>query len=163
MSEHDRAVLGVGPGAGADEIRSAYRNAAKRAHPDMGGSSEAFQRVRTAADVLLAELEAGLSFSPGRRRGEDDRTSLKGHWWAAGAELRDIWGLTGDPAVVIAPQKIGLSPFVTDLGLNLPAYQWLVRTVGPRGEGWDFHSEGSVTRMFFRSGDDARLFQMRFF
>ena len=163
MSAHHRAVLGVGPGAGADEIRAAYRSAAKRAHPDRGGSSEAFRRVRMAADVLLAQLEAGHSFSPGRRRGDDDRASRKGHWWAVSAELRDIWGLTGEPVTVIAPQKIGLSPFITDLGLNLPAYDWLVRTIGPRGEGWDFHITGSVTRMFFRDGDDARLFQMRFF
>ena len=163
MSEHHRAVLGVGPGAGADEIRAAYRSAAKRAHPDMGGSSAAFQRVRTAADSLLADLEAGHSLRSDRRRGDDDRASRKGLWTTVSAELRDIWGLTGEPAVAIAPQKIGLSPFVTDLGLNLPAYDWLVRTIGPRGEGWDFHSAGSVTRIFFRGGDDARLFQMRFF
>ncbi len=163
MSEHHRAVLGVGPGAGADEIRAAYRSAAKRAHPDRGGSSEAFQRVRTAADVLLAQLEAGHPANAGRRRAADDLASRKGHWWAVSAELRDIWGLTGDPAVAIAPQKIGLTPFVNDLRLNLPAYDWLIRSVGPRGEGWDFHSAGSVTRIFFRSADDASLFQMRFF
>ena len=163
MSENHRAVLGVGPSAGADEIRAAYRSAAKRAHPDMGGSSEAFQRVRTAADILLAELEAGHSLGPGRRAGDDDRASRKGHWTTVSAELRDIWGLTRDPAMVIAPRKIGLSPFVNDLSLNRPAYDWLIRTLGPRGEGWDFHGEGSVTRMFFRSGDDARLFQIRFF
>ena len=163
MSENHRAILGVGPGAGADEIHAAYRSAAKRAHPDRGGSSEAFRRVRTAADVLLAQLEAGHAFNPGRRRGDDDRASRTGLWTTVSAELRDIWGMTGDPVTVIAPRKIGLSPFVTDLGLGLPVYDWLIRRVGPRGEGWDFHSAGSVTRMFFRSADDARLFQMRFF
>ena len=163
MSENHRAILGVGPGADVDEIRAAYRSAAKRAHPDRGGSSEAFRRVRTAADVLLAQLEAGHPLNAGRRRGDDDRASRKGPWTSVSAELRDIWGMAGDPVAVIAPQKIGLSPFVTDQGLNLPAYDWLIRRVGPRGEGWDFHSAGSVTRIFFRSADDARLFQMRFF
>jgi hypothetical protein len=63
---------------------------------------------------------------------------------------------------VIAPQKIGLSPFVTGVSLNPPAYQWLIRKVGPRGQDWDFQTADSVTRLFFRRADDARQFQLRF-
>jgi len=163
MNEDHRAILGVGRDAGADEIRAAYRRAAKRAHPDMGGSSEAFQRIRTAADVLLATLEAGAASGAARPDSDRDRMSHRGHWTGVSAELRDIWGLMREPFTVISPRKIGLSPFVNDLSLNLPAYLWLCRIVGPRGESWDFHSDDSVTRMFFRREGDVRLFQLRFF
>jgi hypothetical protein len=163
MSEDHRAILGVTRGASAAEIRAAYRTAAKRAHPDQGGSSEAFQRVRTAVDVLLAELTAGGLPNLERPFGAGDRTSLDGDWMTASADLRTIWGMALDPVTVFAPPKVGLSPFTNGPSLNLPAYDWLTRTVGPRGEAWDFHVAGSITRMFFRRADDARQFQIRFF
>ena len=163
MTEDHRAILGVGLDATAGDIRAAYRRAAKTAHPDQGGSSEAFQRVRAAADALLEELRSGRPVSPDWLRRDADRTGLEGHWMTAGLELSAIWGLTREPTIVIAPQKIGLSPFVTGMSLNRPAYDWLTRTLGPRGEGWDFHTDGSVTRIFFKRGDDARQFQIRYF
>jgi hypothetical protein len=39
------------------QLQSAYREAAKRTHPDAGGSSEAFQRVRNALEQGLAALQ----------------------------------------------------------------------------------------------------------
>jgi curved DNA-binding protein CbpA len=45
-------ALGVERNAKSDEIRRAYRKAAKRAHPDGGGTVESFALVRTAVDVL---------------------------------------------------------------------------------------------------------------
>jgi curved DNA-binding protein len=40
-----REVLGVGPFFGAGELRRAFRDAAKQAHPDRpGGSPERFRR-----------------------------------------------------------------------------------------------------------------------
>jgi DnaJ domain len=162
LSDDPRAILGVGYGAGVDEIRAAYRVAAKRAHPDLGGSSEAFRRVRTAADVLIAQLQSeGLSGAD-RHSPDADRTSRDGHWMDISDELRTIWGLTRKPVTIFGPQKIGLSPFVTGMSLNAPAYRWLIRNVGPRGEHWDFHIIGSVVRLFFRHADDARQFQLRF-
>ena len=162
LNDDPRAILGLKRGAGAEDIHAAYRVAAKRPTPDLGGSSEAFQRVRAAADSMLAELTAGGGISTPRPYGEADRTSIEGEWWMISADLRMIWGLAGEPAMVIAPQKIGLSPFVTGVSLNLPAYQWLIRKVGPRGQDWDFHTADSVSRLFFRRGDDARQFQLRF-
>ena len=163
MIESHRAVLGVERGADAEAIRAAYRRAAKLAHPDRGGSSEAFRRVRTAADTLLAELEAGPAREPGQRPSDIDRASRTGPWGPIAADLWDIWGLAREPFTVIAPRKIGLSSFVDDAAnLNLPAYDWLIRTAGPRGEGWEFHSTGDVTRVFFRREGDARLFRLRF-
>jgi len=49
-----RAVLGVGMDASAEEIRAAAREKIKAAHPDQGGSTEAFTRVKEARDRLLA-------------------------------------------------------------------------------------------------------------
>lgn len=48
-----RRVLGVGPGAGPEEIRAAYRARIARAHPDRGGSAQEAARLNAARDVLL--------------------------------------------------------------------------------------------------------------
>jgi hypothetical protein len=162
MSVDYHAVLGVRRNATADEIRAAYRRAAKRAHSDLGGSSEAFLLVRTAVDVLLADLQAGGFAGVDRPYRAGDRASLDGDWVTVRVELTMIWGLTFEPITVFAPQKIGLSPFTEGRRLNAPAHDWLIRTVGPRGEVWDFHVDGSVARVLFRRADDARLFKLRF-
>jgi curved DNA-binding protein CbpA len=47
-------VLDVDPGADEEAIRAAYRERAKDAHPDQGGSRDAFQLVRAAYEELLA-------------------------------------------------------------------------------------------------------------
>lgn len=44
--------LGVAPDATEAEIRAAYRQRAKTAHPDTGGSREAFDRISLAHEVL---------------------------------------------------------------------------------------------------------------
>ncbi len=163
MSETHRTILGVGRNADADEILAAFRKAAKRAHPDLGGSDEAFRRVRTAADVLLAALTAGGAASPERSENGDDRASVESDWLSVSAKLRRVGAMKREPITVIAPKKIGLSPFVDGLILNLPVHDWLIRRVGPRGKDWDFHSAGTVTRLFFRREDDARQFELRFY
>jgi len=52
-------VLGVNPGASSDEIKSAYRKAAFKSHPDRGGSAAAFRKVNEAYD----KLKQSVSFS----------------------------------------------------------------------------------------------------
>jgi curved DNA-binding protein CbpA len=47
------AILGVEPGASTEEVTAAAREKIKTAHPDRGGSTEAFQRVKEARDRLL--------------------------------------------------------------------------------------------------------------
>lgn len=47
-------ILGLRRGASVDEIQSAFRRAAKTAHPDAGGSEAEFARVRAALDHLRA-------------------------------------------------------------------------------------------------------------
>ena len=54
ISEADaRAVLGVNPGASDAEIRTAWKRAMARAHPDQGGTEGLATRVNAARDRLL--------------------------------------------------------------------------------------------------------------
>ena len=48
------AVLDVDPDALSDEIRDAYRERVKVAHPDRGGSEREFQRVQSAYQTLCS-------------------------------------------------------------------------------------------------------------
>jgi len=163
MRDDHFEILGVTRNADAEEVRAAYRRAAKRAHPDGGGSHEAFLRVQKAAEALLADLQKRSFSQPDPSYSAGDRTSAEGSWMDVAEALRLRWGLGFAPIILFAPQKIGLSPFATTTSLNAPAYQWLTRTIGPRGETWDFHVTDLQTRMFFRRADDARLFKLRFF
>ncbi len=56
------ALLGLSPGAGADEVAAAYRRRAKALHPDRTGADDAAQMaaVNAAHDVLTAALLHGL-------------------------------------------------------------------------------------------------------
>ena len=48
-----RAVLGIGEGAGPDEIRAAHARLMARIHPDQGGTHGLAAQVNAARDVLL--------------------------------------------------------------------------------------------------------------
>ena len=45
-------ILRIRSDAAPEEVRTAYRRLAKQSHPDAGGSSEAFQTVQEAYEVL---------------------------------------------------------------------------------------------------------------
>ncbi|CAA7626941.1 molecular chaperone DnaJ [Magnetospirillum sp. UT-4] len=51
--EEARDILGVGPGAGDDEIKAAHRRLMLANHPDHGGSTWIASRINQARDVLL--------------------------------------------------------------------------------------------------------------
>lgn len=53
MADDPYEVLGVDRDATDEEINAAYKKAAKQAHPDAGGTTEDFTRVKGAAMVLL--------------------------------------------------------------------------------------------------------------
>lgn len=73
MSRPDHyATLGVAPDASVDDIKRAYRRAARHAHPDRGGNHERMQALNEAKDVLT---------DPARRArydaGEDGQASTE--------------------------------------------------------------------------------------
>lgn len=48
-----RDVLGVAPGASVVDIERAFRQRARSAHPDGGGSAEVFRQLQEARETLL--------------------------------------------------------------------------------------------------------------
>lgn len=51
-----RRLLGIGAGAGRDDIIAAHRRLTHEVHPDKGGTDAAMQEVNAARDLLLGEL-----------------------------------------------------------------------------------------------------------
>jgi curved DNA-binding protein CbpA len=70
-------TLGVGRAASKKEIRRAYRQAAKQAHPDSGGSPEKFRLVQTAHLVLIDDQKRSHYDQTGEvdEPGPDNETS----------------------------------------------------------------------------------------
>jgi DnaJ domain len=84
------AVLGLDPGASPDEVHRAYRELAKRFHPDRAGAKEGEMMIsiNAAYDLLRDRLEEGHGGDPPPRRApttdtadeDDDGTIIAGAW-----------------------------------------------------------------------------------
>ncbi len=96
------ATIGVSRNATKAEIRKGYRKAAKRAHPDAGGSPEAFRRVRTAQLVLVDDARRARYDETGKF--EDDppvdireAMALEQLSFALDMALANVMRFNGDP------------------------------------------------------------------
>jgi len=121
MSEDPYSVLGVKPEATQDEIRKAYRQLAKKLHPDLNPgdkkAEEKFKQVSAAYDILgdaekrarfdKGEIDASGNERPRERYYRDFQgADAQGHAYADGGGyadfmesedvLRDIFGRRGE-------------------------------------------------------------------
>ncbi|KQK21897.1 chaperone protein dnaJ 20, chloroplastic [Brachypodium distachyon] len=95
-------VLAVGEGAGPEEIKAAYRRAARRWHPDAcPGGAVRFMRAREAYEVLSdperrrgydIQLRCGGSSAMRRAGFADWEAQLSGLQWRAADQRGETWG-----------------------------------------------------------------------
>jgi molecular chaperone DnaJ len=142
-------VLGVSPDAGADEIKRAYRQLARRYHPDISGDDRAaaFLEVARAYEVLndptrRRSYDCGLRFKEGTPHGRAD--------WLADEVAIDFPSVSsvldrmrhsffGDASLIGLNAEIVLSPHEAFWGTTVPLDVPLRRTCprcGGRGETW---------------------------
>lgn len=106
-------LLGISSVADNETIRRAYRRASKTAHPDAGGSAEAFEQIKLAHDCLLDP----------DRRAHYDRTGDPG-----ASKTEDVRGtliaiLAQAQAAAIAEMvKRGIAPHQAELGVEMRAW-----------------------------------------
>jgi molecular chaperone DnaJ len=140
-------VLGVSPHAGADEIKRAYRQLARRYHPDISGDDRglAFKELTGAYDVLRDSA---------RRRQYDRSMSAQGpegRTWFADEVAIDFPSVasvldrmreaffTAEPAITLSAE-MSLTPREAFSGVTVPFDVPLRRTCprcGGRGEVWN--------------------------
>lgn len=70
--------LGLTSGATEADVKARYKDLAKTAHPDRGGSVEDFQRLREALEKALQEVEYGQSLSRARLQVDALREAARG-------------------------------------------------------------------------------------
>jgi DnaJ-class molecular chaperone len=105
LSDNPYDVLGVTPGASAEEIQKAYRGQAKQFHPDLNPGNpkaeEQFKRVSAAYDLVgdpekrarfdRGEIDASGNERPAQRFYRDFASGA-GHPYASGAGFEDMMG-----------------------------------------------------------------------
>jgi hypothetical protein len=108
------AVLGVAPGAPEREIAAAYREQAKRWHPDRAGDdgAERMAEINAAYDLVRATEQ---HHAPGPHGPAPARANGRGHWLipplrlALGPELLDALN-PGEEVKLVTPTSTWASP-----------------------------------------------------
>jgi hypothetical protein len=119
-------VLGVSPSASADEVRAAYRAAARDHHPDAGGDPGHMRRLNAAWQVLgdparRAAYDRRLAGGRARTAGEAGRAGGSGRSWG--------------PAGAAAPGRPGDDGWVPAGDMDLTPEEWADLADGrPLGE-----------------------------
>jgi molecular chaperone DnaJ len=144
-------VLGVSPDAGADEIKRAYRQLARRYHPDISGEERgsAFLALARAYDVLrdpvrrrqynarLSQAALQTSREPGRAWFADEIAIDFPSVASLLDRMRDAF-FAAEPAVTLSARMV-LTPREAFDGVTVPLEVPLRRTCprcGGRGETW---------------------------
>ncbi|SNZ03810.1 DnaJ domain-containing protein [Natronoarchaeum philippinense] len=99
-------VLGVAPGAGDDAVRDAYRSLMKSHHPDQGGTTEEFIRIKKAYESIQADDAAARAARAraGRRASTDGGTATCHPGAGAGAEAT----IHDDSTAITCTNGVGL-------------------------------------------------------
>jgi DnaJ-like protein len=86
------AVLGLEPGASSDEIQRAYRDLAKRFHPDRAGTQagEMMISINAAYDMLRDQLTAGAKAGPPPARAAEPSPARRRHGDWLAPEVRRV-------------------------------------------------------------------------
>jgi len=107
-------ILGITPGASADDIRAAYKKKALETHPDKGGNPEQFRVVREAYEALCRHSSGATPFlakAAGFPRGASRAgpTTPRGSWRArfglhdSDDEYTDLFGDGQDAPLASRP------------------------------------------------------------
>jgi outer membrane protein assembly factor BamB len=141
------AVLGVAPGATYEQVRRAYRRAARANHPDVGGDPAVFVAVRMAFEALMAPPVAGSEHrSPppqsgtaradrpprGPRRSDAPTVmALRAAWPGA----RSLWRVPAGPAAVadsgVVVSAVGDDPGVMRASATTGTMHWRAPLAAP--------------------------------
>jgi DnaJ domain len=78
------AVLGLDPGAGPEDVQRAYRELAKRFHPDRAGDAagELMVSINAAYDLLRDQLAEGAPAQPSAAGAAEAPEAVQGAWLA---------------------------------------------------------------------------------
>ena len=133
-------TLDVAPTASSEEIKAAYFKLARERHPDKGGSSAAFQRLKTAYDTLSILAKRKAADAPRLAAVWDNALAKVG--WAGlghmGGQRGRVGaggrvGTQGRPPSSLRRSPSTLSPFLSSPGHPQRAWEHLSRF--PRSEG----------------------------
>ena len=107
-------TLGVSKNATADEIKKAYRKAARENHPDAGGDEEKFKDINEAYEVLSDEKKRKIY----DQYGTADQSQIPFNWGGgtggASVSFEDIFGGAGGWADILERLRNGEGAFGTD-------------------------------------------------